>query len=283
MKKKRRILIKVLSVIVILAVITTVYLIYNGNKNKSFITTFYSMTTDENISNLRIVQISDLHLEEFGENNSELVKKVKDLSPDLIAITGDMNIDTSGEYSVVTDLLNNLTPIAPVYYTPGNHEWTGAYNNGHKDMIEAIRNTDAVYMENKYKNVTINGNTLTIGCVFGYGEKILSEDWSKNMLDNFSKEEGFKLLLCHFPEVFADVLSDYSFDLVLCGHAHGGQVRLPFTDGLWCENQGFLPKYTSGLKKINNSMVCISRGLGNKNHVLPRINNQPELVVIDVN
>jgi predicted MPP superfamily phosphohydrolase len=183
----------------------------------------------------------------------------------------------------VITLLNQLTPIAPTYYAPGNHEWTGAYNNGHKDLIEAIRKTDAVYLENSYKRVKIGTNILYIGGVFGYEKTILETDWSKNMLDKFNAETGFKLLLCHFPNLFADTLKDYSFDLALCGHAHGGQIRLPFTEGLWCENQGLFPKYTSGLHQMNNTLVCISRGLGNKNHRLPRINNQPELVVVDIN
>lgn len=283
MRKAGKILIRILVLLFVLAICGGAYLFYNSKKNEHFITTFYSMETEKEISNLRIVLLSDLHLKEYGEGNCELIDKIQALAPDLIAITGDMNIDNVDEYEPIITLLNGITTIAPVYYVPGNHEWSGAYNNGHQDMIEAIRQTDAVYMENSYQQVQIGENTLYIGGVYGYADKILTTDWSKNMLDNFCAEEGFKLLLCHFPEVFIDALAEYPVDLALCGHAHGGQIRLPFTDGLWCEDQGFLPKYTSGLHTIHQTTVCISRGLGDSDYRIPRINNQPELVVIDIN
>lgn len=258
-----------------------VYLLCNDYRNQSFVTTFYQLQTDQEISDLRIVLLADLHLREFGEDNADLVKKIADLQPDLIALAGDMNIDTDPNYEPIITLLNQLTKIAPTYYVPGNHEWTGAYHYKHMDMLEAIRETDAVYMENSFQRVTIGENELMIGGVYSYADTVL-EGKSGEMMKNFCDEDGFHLLLCHFPEVFIEALADYPVDLALCGHAHGGQIRLPGTDGLWSENQGWFPEYTSGLREMSGSMVCISRGLGD-DHRIPRINNQPELVTIDVN
>ena len=89
------------------------------------------------------------------------------------------------------------------------------------------------------------------------------------------------ILICHCPEVLDTSLADEKFDLVLSGHAHGGQVRIG-GHGLWSTSQGFLPKYTSGVNQMGESQVVISRGLGDS-EPYPRIFNQPELVVVDVN
>lgn len=118
-KMSKKILAGLLAVVLVLGGI----LLYNLQMNKSFITTFYSVTVDKPVEDLRIVLLSDLHLHEYGEDNADLVRKIQNLAPDLIAVAGDMNIDTDTDYHVVLDLMHQLVDIAPVYYAPGNHEW----------------------------------------------------------------------------------------------------------------------------------------------------------------
>lgn len=120
-KMSKKILAGLLAVVLVLGGI----LLYNLQMNKSFITTFYSVTVDKPVEDLRIVLLSDLHLHEYGEDNADLVRKIQNLAPDLIAVAGDMNIDTDTDYHVVLDLMHQLVDIAPVYYAPGNHEWGG--------------------------------------------------------------------------------------------------------------------------------------------------------------
>ncbi|MFQ8733842.1 MAG: hypothetical protein ACLSAC_27290 [Enterocloster bolteae] len=101
-------------------------------------------------------------------------------------------------------------------------------------------------------------------------------------MDKFMDDSCFKLLLVHYPEYFLDGIEDLPIDLALCGHAHGGIIRIPFVGGVYAGEQGFFPELTEGMHELGNSTVIVSRGLGNS-HKIPRINNKPELVVIDVN
>lgn len=92
-------------------------------KHQSFVESYYQVQSDKLTSNVRVVQLSDLHLHEFGDHNADLIERITALKPDIIAITGDMNDKLVDDYSVVTDLCTELVKIAPVYYVPGNHEW----------------------------------------------------------------------------------------------------------------------------------------------------------------
>ena len=281
-KKIKRFLAGLLAVILILGGI----LLYNLQINKNFITTFYSVTVDKPVEDLRIVLLSDLHLHEYGADNEDLVRKVKNLAPDLIAVAGDMNIDTDTDYHVVLDLMRQLVDIAPVYYAPGNHEWAGRYAGGSTTLFDDIEATGVHWMNGNCEDVEIKGNKLRIGGFFEWPRARLERENSREVADAMNGRENelddtCTILICHCPEVLDTSLAQYQFDLVLSGHAHGGQVRIG-SQGLWSTNQGFLPRYTSGVQTIGMSQVVISRGLGDS-EPLPRIFNQPELVVVDVN
>ena len=281
-KKIKRFLAGLLAVVLVLGGV----LLYNLQLNKSFITTFYSVTVDKPVEDLRIVLLSDLHLHEYGMNNEDLVRKIQNLAPDLIAVAGDMNIDTDTDYHVVLDLMRQLVDIAPVYYAPGNHEWAGRYAGGSDTLFDDIQATGVHWMNGTYEDVEINGNQLRIGGFFEWPRARLERDVSQQVADAMNGETNdlsgtCTILICHCPEVLATSLAQYQFDLVLSGHVHGGQVRIG-SQGLWSTSQGFLPKYTSGVNWMGWSQVVISRGLGDS-EPLPRIFNQPELVVVDVN
>lgn len=261
--------------------------VYNLWLNQTFVTTFYTMETDKPVEGLRLVELSDLHLSEYGEKNADLVQRVQDLAPDLIVAAGDMDIDTNDDYSVVTELMAQLVEIAPVYYAPGNHEWAGIYAFGSKNLAADMKALGVHWMDQCWEDVDIGESKLRIGGFFEWPRAELERKGSRQVVEAMDGNtndlsDRFTLLISHCPELFYTSLKDTQIDLGISGHAHGGLMRLPWTDGLWSTSQGFLPKYTSGLRQIGESTVVISRGLGDS-EPYPRIFNQPELVVLDMN
>lgn len=281
MKPERK-YIKLILILVCIAAIAGGAL-YNQVQNQKLSVTFYHMDTPENISGLRILELADLHLKEFGPDNAELVKKVAALHPDIIAVVGDMTMEAEPDHTPVIQLLQRLVAIAPVYYSAGNHEYTDILYNKNSTLISDIKNAGAVYLDNEYVEVKVGRSKLKIGGVCKNASDILKYTGSKNMLKKLSDEQGFTVLLSHYPEGFLSNMEGYPFDLVLCGHAHGGMVRLPFTDGLYSPDQGLFPKLTSGMRQLSGSTVVVSRGLGTSHGYEWRINNRPEIVVVDVN
>ena len=278
-KMSKKILAGLLAVVLVLGGI----LLYNLQMNKSFITTFYSVTVDKPVEDLRIVLLSDLHLHEYGEDNADLVRKIQNLAPDLIAVAGDMNIDTDTDYHVVLDLMHQLVDIAPVYYAPGNHEWGGRYAGGSDALFDDIQATGVHWLNGNYEDVEFKGRKLRIGGFFEWPRAQLERENSRAVADAMNGETNelddvCTILICHCPEVLDTSLELYQFDLVLSGHAHGGQVRLPGIGGLFAPGQGLFPRYDGGLYRRGLARMVVSRGLGNSLFPL-RVGNRPEVVV----
>ena len=131
-------------------------------KHQSFVESYYQVQSDKLTSNVRVVQLSDLHLREFGDHNSELIERITTLKPDIIAITGDMNDKLVDDYSVVTDLCEELVKIAPVYYVPGNHEWPKIVFD-HSPIREDLEAVGVHFLADKTETLEVNGNTIAIG------------------------------------------------------------------------------------------------------------------------
>ena len=239
--------------------------------------TFYKIQSDKLKSNVRIVFLSDLHLSEFGERNSELLKRVRLLAPDLILIGGDMNLRQEDDYSVVIDLCLQLKEIADVYYALGNHEVARMLSHD-RDIYYALEDTGVTMLHNVYQKVTVGDNTLLLGGVSQTGRDI--DIYSNGIIEKLSDQEGFKLLLAHYPSDF-DRICQYDIDLVLSGHLHGGQINLPYFDGLIDGDGNLFPKYTEGKFTRADTTMIVSRGLGNS-HQIPRVNNAPEIVIVDI-
>ena len=165
-KKILHFLVRLLLILLLMALVLGSILLYNLQMNKSFITTFYTVTVDKPVEDLRIVLLSDLHLSEYGTDNADLVQKVRNLAPDLIAVAGDMDIDTNPDYSLVLSLMRQLVDIAPVYYAPGNHEWAARYANGCDTIFDDIEATGVHWMNGTYEDAVINGKKLRIGGFF---------------------------------------------------------------------------------------------------------------------
>ena len=280
-----RIAAKLLGLLFIgLAAALTFLITANVLDNSTFETTFYRMTSPKINTPIRIVVLSDLHCWEYGERNADLIAEISNLEPDMIAIVGDMMNDYQEDYSVVINLLNDLQAldIAPIFYSYGNHEKDTWYNINPK-LDEDIRATGVNVYSDSFDTVEINGNSIVIGGLTT-GSENYYKYWASNFIKKFVAMDGFKLLLCHFPDYFVHIFNagnPLDADLALCGHAHGGLVRIPGIGGLIAPDQGLFPDLTEGMRTVGGCTVVVSRGLGGRVY-LPRINNKPELVVVDL-
>jgi len=239
----------------------------------------------EAFQDYRIVHISDLHNDEFGRNNEKLLTLIKEAEPDMIAVTGDLLDSRRTDVDKAVHFATQAAQIAPCYYVTGNHESriNKEYNLLETAMIEAgvkVLRNEKVLLEKDGAQITVAG--------IDDPRFILSTDRIARMEETVGKvltelleevpEEQFTLLLSHRPEIF-DLYCEQKLDLVLSGHVHGGQFRLPFIGGLIGPGQGILPDYDAGLYQNDNTNMVVSRGLGQS--IVPfRVNNPPELVLV---
>lgn len=251
-----------------------------------------SYTVSENvIQPIRIVHLSDLHNTEFSEDNRELIQTIKAQIPDLIVITGDMINRDDENLDIVCNFIEEIGTIAPVYYGYGNHETTWDDRYGGK-LYEALTNAGATVLDCSYCDTEINGTPVRLGGYMGYyrysGMTTSNpEIWDseKTFFDEYEATDNYKILLNHIPTVWMDWgnLDKFSVDLVLSGHYHGGQIRIPIWDrGVIAPYVGLFPPYTRGCYEGEKATCVLSAGLGNEYTFVPRINNPPEVVVIDL-
>lgn len=234
----------------------------------------------------RIVQLSDLHGREFGENNAQLYAAVQAAQPDCIFFTGDL-VDRRTEESsaYVAAVGAELVKIAPVYYVTGNHEWGHGMEEVER-MKLALRDSGVTVLSNQFIPLTQNGDTLVVAGVDdpnGYADQKTPQEVAKEVYDAY--EDPFWLLLAHRNNLFNGRYCRMGADLTFCGHAHGGIWRFPFTDGLIDTNMTLLPSFTSGFYHCKDAdcegaEVFVSRGLGNSPAFVPRILNRPQVAVI---
>ena len=240
---------------------------------------------------LRIVQLTDLHNSEFGKGNERLIRKVREQQPDLILLTGDMLNQYEERTDVPVNLIRELSQIAPVYASYGNHEQQHEKNYG-SDIRAIFTEAGATVLEQEWVDVEIKGQELRIGGIYGYcmAGYYLKTDETDEMetafLDDFCDTDRTKLLLCHMPVAWIKYgsLDYWDTDYVFAGHAHGGQVRIPFVGGLYAPDQGRFPGRCEGLFFSKDALhtLVLSRGLGTSKSKLPRLNNIPEILVVDL-
>ena len=169
--------------------------------------------------------------------------------------------------------------IAPVYYGPGNHENHLFYEKG--SPLESLLVEKGVHvLVNRAEEVTVHKTTFLIGGLTTAPEGY--EEYGAQFIEEYEKSDDFKLLIAHYPSLYYEALSDAQIDLGICGHYHGGLVRLPLVGGLYHGDTGLFPKYSGGMYRLPHSTVFVSRGMEDHSG-FPRINNRPELAVIDVN
>lgn len=249
-------------------------------------TTTYEFTSSKISEPVRFVFLSDLHCRNFGKHNQELCKCIADQKPDFIALVGDIinRSSTKNEIDEVCSFIKDLTKIAPVYYSLGNHEEQYISSNG-DEVLQQIESTSAILLNDTYIDVDVHGQSLRLGGMIklAYLAVEKEEDEANIFLDNFCNTDRLKIMLDHRPEgfYFGDACQVWSVDYILSGHTHGGLIRLPFVGGLYAPIQGAFPEVYYGEYKFENNLMVITSGLAGHG-VIPRINNPPEIVVIDL-
>lgn len=242
------------------------------------------------ISSIRILQLSDLHNAEFGDNNEELIDLVKKQSPDLIVMSGDMINRDEENLDIITDLISSLSDVAPIYYGYGNHEvdWIESFGF---DLEDKLTQAGSVVLNNSYRDVSVNDSELRIGGYMGYyrqpGMLTQDEEQKKIELDfanDFENTDRLKILINHIPTQWVDwdYINEYPVDVVFSGHYHGGAIRIPIIDqGLYAPYVGWFPPYTKGMFTGSQATCVLSTGLGSE-HNISRLNNTADIVIVDV-
>ena len=250
--------------------------------NKDFGVSFYQVRCDKVTDNIRVVELADLHNAEYGKGNSKLVEKIKGLKPDLIFFAGDMMNYKDSDYSVFFNLCDDLNGTAPIYACFGNNE-LDQYLFEDKGFKDAIISHGVNLLSNEATEITVGSTTIELIAVTEGPEQYdIPTNNAKKFVESLEPTYNCRICLTHYPELFADKLLNKGIDIAFTGHAHGGHIRLPKIGGLYSNGEGFLPKFTSGVVKTDDeTQVVVSRGLGNHN-LIPRINNKPELVVVDI-
>ena len=275
--------------IIVLAVVATVLLaliIWTAWGNTALELNTYTISSDrlpEAFDGYRIAHVSDLHNTEMGKDNEKLLDMLREADPDIIAITGDLIDSRNTDIDIALQFTKAAMEIAPCYYVTGNHEArVSEYDELRGGLIEQgvlVLDDERIELELSYETIAllgVNDPSFQTDYLFGDSETVM-----QGKLQEISDEENdFTILLSHRPELFG-VYADSNMDLVLSGHAHGGQFRLPFVGGLVAPNQGLFPKYDAGLYTEENTNMIVSRGVGNS--ILPfRFNNRPEVIIIDL-
>lgn len=270
-------------------IILIIAVLFFNYQNNSIVVNNINLEFDklpQGFDGLKLVQISDLHNKEFGKNQSRLTAKIKRAEPELILITGDLIDSKKYDEKPALELIEQISKIAPVYYVAGNHEFlSGKFESLEKKLqdkgVRILRDSrDSIKRGvDSLEIIGVDDPAGKLDIQYQGESKILLEKLQKAL--EGSTQNSFKVLLSHRPELVS-VYAEKNIDLTFTGHAHGGQFRLPFIGGIIAPNQGFLPKYTSGVYKEGNSVMIVNRGLGNS--IIPqRIFNRPEIIAVKLN
>ena len=279
--KKRKFIILAVAAAFLLALIA--WIIWGNTAMELNTYTISSSKLPQSFDGYRIAHVSDLHNAEMGKDNEKLLAMLRDADPDMIAITGDLIDSRSTNVEIALNFIREAVKIAPCYYVTGNHE---ARVNEYDELKSGMEAAGVIVLEDARTEISMEGETITLigvndpshqtDYLFGDAESVMNAKLEQLHADS----DGYTILLSHRPELF-DTYADHGMDLVLSGHAHGGQFRLPFIGGLVAPNQGLFPEYDAGIYTEGNTNMFVSRGVGNS--ILPfRINNRPEVILIEL-
>lgn len=256
-------------------------------QDKKIVTSFHAFKSDRvslSFDGFRMTQVSDFHNMYIGKDSRILLEKVRETSPDVILVTGDVIDRRTPNEKRALKFLRDLTEIAPTYYVTGNHE---AYYRKFEDFYTKVIMTDVISVCDRDAYVHRGDDYIKISGV--HDVRVFGDDTNLNLYDEYAEyleerftdmEDKLTILLAHRPDLI-HMYSKYDVDMIFSGHAHGGQFRVPFIGGLYAPDQGVLPKYTEGMHEMNGSKMYISRGLGNSRFPW-RLFNKPELIVVDL-
>lgn len=244
------------------------------------VTVTYEVESAEVDTPIRLVLVTDLHSCDYGENQEDLLDAIAAQHPDGILLGGDIIDDDipreKGELFVI-----EVSRTYPTYYISGNHEFRTEDIDGIKGFL---RSAGATVLEGDCIPLTVDGQTIQI-CGVDDPEGVGQAAMNRQLTQAAAQADPalFTILLSHRPELIHQYRSYSTFDLILSGHAHGGQWRIPgLLNGLLAPNQGFFPKYAGGRYDFSDCTFLVSRGLARESTSIPRLFNSPELVIIDI-
>ena len=270
----------------VIAVVLLILIVWTVWGNTALELNKYTITSErlpDAFDGYRVAHVSDLHNAEMGDNNEKLLAMLKDCKPDIIAITGDLIDSRNTDVEIALQFAKEAVKIAPCYYVTGNHE---ARVSKYDEIKTGLTELGVIVLADERLEIEKDGQRIRLlgvddlsfqtDYLFGNSASVMQHKL-QGLVD---EEDMYTVLLSHRPELF-EVYTEGNIDLVLSGHAHGGQFRLPFVGGLVAPNQGLFPKYDAGLYTDGNTNMVVSRGIGNS--VFPlRFNNRPEVILIEL-
>ena len=272
---------QIITRIIVFAVLLALLLPGFNNKLK---TVNYTIESDKIDSPVRIALITDLHSCKYGENETELIEAIDSQHPDIIMLCGDIFDDQLSNDNTEI-FLRGINGRYPIYYVTGNHEFWGGVDR-YNDEMDVIDGLDITRLQGQIDTIEVNGNTITVAGVDDYDSHLVDSDLilENQFVDCYLNlsVDSYNIILSHRPEYF-DTYEAQDYDLALCGHAHGGQWRIPgILNGIYAPNQGLFPEYAGGLYHEDTTTMIVSRGLARESTRIPRLYNPPELVIIDI-
>ena len=260
------------------------FLYWNNNAIEVTKYNYINNKLPKSLNGYKIIHISDLHNKNF---HGRLINKMKEINPDIIVITGDLIDRRRTNLNTAKEFIENSVKIAPTYYVSGNHEQLSEH---YPELKEILNNNNVINLDDSYVTINKGGSKISI---IGIAAPVLikiektsefknNDSYVKSKLKDLTKNfrTDFNILIAHRPEQI-HIYKKFDLDLILSGHAHGGQIRIPFIGGILSPNQGFFPKYSEGMHEEGSTSMVVSRGLGNSTFPF-RIFNRPELIVVDL-
>lgn len=256
--------------LVLFVIALAIFLHWNNTALQVTNYTISSKRIPKSFDGFKIVQISDLHNAKFGKDNSSLLNKIREQSPDIIVITGDIVQAAPMENALA--FARQVTQIALTYYVPGNHE----HRIDYKPLFDGLQEAGVILLLNQSAAIQKGDQWLNL---IGIEDPTFYPDEAiEDKLRPLIQRNCYNIVLSHRPEQF-DTYVSCKADLVFTGHAHGGQFRLPLIGGLFAPGQGVFPKYDAGLFTEGKTNMLVSRGVGNSAFPF-RLFNRPEIVVV---
>ena len=295
-RQRRRLMIAELTCIMLAVSTAAGYVMWEDNAIWVSHYSYKSEKISSALDGFKIVQVSDLHNKSFGADSVFLIRKIEDERPDMIVVTGDLVDRNRTDIDIALEFIRNAAQIAPVYYVTGNHEEDLSLPKFYR-LINGIEEAGGVVLDSEFAVISRSEGIIYRGddsvdfdeasilenspddifALIGLADKNLFRSKINYITPHW---DNLNILLAHQPQGVENYTTE-PVDLIFSGHAHGGQFRLPLIGAVYAPGQGFYPKYTEGVYRVNGASMVVSRGLGNS--VFPiRINNRPELVVAEL-
>ena len=273
MKKKKK-------VFILLAIFITIFVFAFDVRLQI---TSYTIKSSEIKNEVKLALLTDLHSCYYGKSQKNLLDEIEEHNPDAVLLGGDIFDDVLEEHNAKI-VVESLSKKYKTYYVSGNHEW---WSGRMQEIFRFLSASGVNILRGNGDILNVEENEIFIlGIddpeVNTYDSSFLS--W-ENQLEVVGKEANstkFNILLAHRPE-YAKKYMEYDFDVVLSGHAHGGQFRIPFImKGVFAPNQGFFPALAGGIYDFGEKKMIVSRGLSRESTRIPRIFNRPELIFVNL-